>query len=496
MRNQLKALAILLIFILPVITLAGDERTVNWYDSLELPSSPQIDVKWVGIQLKDSDLMITVEMHSDSVPKPDYYTGRIYLDVKQGGETSGEIKGSDYQIAFYLNPSNGSDRGCFVYSYNDVKMQWEESKTLSCSVQLSGGKLVIVGKEFGRAMDLSSFKLKSYFDFLRKDVYKKSYSLSNSGRAKVDGDYGEYKIPLISGAQAATFPPIQYKEVYVIDDLSRLYVAIVPSSGEGTGCNVRGTGSRLTRNYFISIDLDGNESNGVDLSAKYSYVCTPEGRMWYPDAAYAGSGDIAVGKAVEFSVKLLSSLAKISSYGGNFDLTLKVSLVYRDTVPDSGWIQYGTNLPSPESFEVIARSADLEMNKDLAERFKSFGSSASGFFRIELGGPAVDPSYSSDPSVKFLRGKDGLFRGVELSGRDYWASYGSIDYAVIRVLRVGEGYYCSVAGVTRYGTRAGLIWISNNIQALSPGSIYLVKWVDDGDRAVELDEVSLVAVVP
>ncbi|MCS7103606.1 MAG: hypothetical protein NZ992_06980 [Candidatus Korarchaeum sp.] len=136
---------------------------------------------------------------------------------------------------------------------------------------------------------------------------------------------------------------------------------------------------------------------------------------------------------------------------------------------------------------------DVEMNKDLASYFKSIGS-ASGVLRVGLGGPATDPSYSADKSVRFLKGEDGLYRGVEFNGRSYWASYGQKDYAVVKVVRIGEGYYYSVAGVTRYGTRAGIMWLSQNAQALSLGSTYLISWVDEGDGSVELSEISLVDV--
>lgn len=465
--------------------------TIAWYDALELPSSPQIDVRSLSVQASGSDLVLEVETYSSSGPMPDYYTGRIFIDAKPGGETSGDAKGADYQLAFYLSTSNSSDRGCVVLTYSDVKLQWEESKALSCSAQMSGGRMKIHGKDFGKYVSLSSFKLKALFDSLRKDVYRTSYSLSNSGRATLDGDYIEYKIPLIPKLPEDTLPPVDYKEVYALDDLSKLYLALVPSDREGVACSVRGINSRLTRNYFIDIDSDGNETNGVDLAAGYSYVCTPEGRRWFPYSAYVGSGDVALGRAVELSVRLLPSLGKLSY--SRFDVILRVTLVYRDWVPDSGWIAYGTSLPSAKELEVTGGKVDVEFNRDLSSYFKYIGS-ASGVLRVGLGGPAVDPSYSTDGSVRFLKGKDGIYRGVEFNGRSYWVSYGQRDYAVVRVVKMGEGYYYSVAGVTRYGTRAGLIWLSQNAQALSPGSTYLIGWADDGDGSVEFTELGLVGV--
>ncbi len=485
LRYSVTLVAVLLIPLMP----AGAGPAVTWYDALELPSSPQIDVKSLSVQVIGSDLILNLEMYSHSDPKPDYYTGRIFLDVKPGGETSADIRGADYQIAFYISPSNSSDRGCTVLAYNDVKLQWEESKTLSCSVQIAGGKVVISGKGFGRYMELATFKLKAYFDSLGRETYRKAYSLSNSGRATVDGEYREYKIPLVSKQQGGAFSIIDYREIYALDDLSRLYLALVPSSSDGIACSVRGIGSRLTRNYFVDLAL--NETKGIDLTAGYTYSCAPEGRRWYPYTIYEGSGEIALGKAVELSVKLLPALAKLSY--GKFDLILAAAFVYRDSVPDTGWILYGSNLPGAREFEVVGARADLDMNEDLSEHFKSMGS-ASGIFRIGLGGPAADPSYQADGRAKFLKGSDGLYRGVEFNGKSYWASYRQRDYAVVKVVRVGEGYYCSAAGVTRYGTRAGLMWLAHNVQFLSPGSAYLISWTDDGDGAVELGEIGLLDV--
>ncbi|MEM4582115.1 MAG: hypothetical protein QW092_07125, partial [Candidatus Korarchaeum sp.] len=157
----MRCLGTILLLIIP-LTLAEASPHIAWYDALELPSSPQLDVRSLSVQVSGSDLILTVEYYSHSDPKPDYYTGRIYMDVKPGGDPT-EVKGADYQIAFYSNPSNLSDRNCTVLAYNDVKLQWEESKALSCSVQISGGKLTISGKGFGRYMDLTSLRLRAIF---------------------------------------------------------------------------------------------------------------------------------------------------------------------------------------------------------------------------------------------------------------------------------------------------------------------------------------------
>ncbi|MCS7103221.1 MAG: hypothetical protein NZ992_04990, partial [Candidatus Korarchaeum sp.] len=75
MSRHLCVVAILLI----PLALAEASPSITWYDSLELLPSPQIDVKSLSIQVSSSDLILTVETYSYSDPKPDYYTGRIFI---------------------------------------------------------------------------------------------------------------------------------------------------------------------------------------------------------------------------------------------------------------------------------------------------------------------------------------------------------------------------------------------------------------------------------
>jgi hypothetical protein len=479
-------LTLLMLLLLTFATVEGSPAKA-WYDPLELRSAPQADVKSLEAKLEGQSMIFQVSTYSGLDDRIDYYTGRIFLDLKEGGSTSGEVKGADYQLAFYMNPKNMSG-SCAVLAFNDVKLQWEETKAASCSIKASGDKLMI-DTDLGKYVK-GSFRFKAYFDILAKDSIKISYLLSNSGRASIDGDYAEYKIPQISGQQGNAIAPIDYKEVYVLDDLSRVYLALVPSSQDGVKCELGGPGAKLTRNYFVDIDVDMNETNGVDLTGGYSYECTFNGRKWFPFTVYAGTGSgIMIGKAVEFDIKLLPVLSQISTRGGKFGIIVRASMIYRDYVPDTGWLLYD-GMPDASSFEVIGANTDVNMNKDLST-FKSIGS-ASGIYRIALGGPGADSSYQGDPSFKFLKRKDGLYGGVEFNGKEFWASYGRIDYAVIKISRIGEGYYCSVAGVTRYGTRAGLIWLSQNMGMLSTGT-YLIGWIDNGNGIVEMSEISLLA---
>ncbi len=482
-----RSLSLLMLLLLTFATVEGSPAKV-WYDPLELRSAPQADVRSLEVQLEGQSMIFQVSMYSKLDDRIDYYTGKIFLDLREGGSTFEKEKGADYQLAFYISPKNMSG-SCTVLAFNDVKLQWEEAKAASCSIKVSGDKLVI-NTDLGKYAK-GPFRFKAYFDTLDMNTMKVAYLLSNSGRASIDGNYGEYKIPQISGQGGRAIAPIDYKEVYVLDDLSRIYLALVPSSQEGVKCELGGPGAKLTRNYFVDIDVDMNETNGIDLSGGYSYECTFDGRRWFPFTVYEGTGSgVMIGKAVEFDIKLLPVLSQISSRGGKFSIIVRASMVYGDYVPDTGWLLYSA-MPEAKSFEVIGPTTDINMNRDLSGAFKSMGS-ASGIYRIALGGPGADPSYQGDPSFKFLKRKDGLYGGLEFNGREFWASYGRIDYAVIKISRIGEGYYCSVAGITRYGTRAGLIWLSQNMEMLSTGT-YLIGWMDNGNGIVEVSEISLLA---
>ena len=379
-----RSLTLLMLLFLTFATVEGSPAKI-WYDPLELRSAPQADVRSLEVRLEGQSMIFQVSMYSRLDDRIDYYTGRIFLDLREGGSTSGEVKGADYQLAFYMSPKN-MNGSCTVLAFNDVKLQWEETKAASCSIKISGDKLVI-NTDLGKYAK-GTFRFKAHFDILAMNPMKITYLLSNSGRASIDGDYGEYKIPQISGQQGRAIAPIDYKEVYVLDDLSRIYLALVPSSQEGVKCELGGPGAKLTRNYFVDIDVDMNETNGIDLSGGYSYECTFNGRKWFPFTIYAGTGSgIMIGKAVEFDVKLLTALSQISSKGGRFGIIVRVSMVYRDYVPDTGWLLYD-GMPEARSFEVIGPNTDISMNKDLSSVFKSIGS-ASGIYRIALGGPGV-----------------------------------------------------------------------------------------------------------
>jgi len=121
---------------------------------------------------------------------------------------------------------------------------------------------------------------------------------------------------------------------------------------------------------------------------------------------------------------------------------------------------------------------DLEMNKDLIADIVHKGWNGS----IILGGPAVH-NYSWE--YKFLREKG--YNGLIIKGDKYRIKYGEIDYALVKK----DGDVLRVAGVTRYGTRAGLMWAVSHMKELRDGVTYIVLWRDvNGNGLVEERELA------
>ncbi len=139
----------------------------------------------------------------------------------------------------------------------------------------------------------------------------------------------------------------------------------------------------------------------------------------------------------------------------------------------------------PERAEIWAFGVDRSMNADVISvvgaPFMSSGTV------IRLGGPAVDPSWSSVGDVEFIR-RDGVFVGVRIGNRTFTPVFGETDYSLIERTKCGNLTFYRIAGVTRYGTRAGLLWLVN--RGVDSG-LTLLKWTDDGDGVVELGEIKL-----
>ena len=148
----------------------------------------------------------------------------------------------------------------------------------------------------------------------------------------------------------------------------------------------------------------------------------------------------------------------------------------------------------PDGFRFMAREQDMKFNEDVLTRF-FLGSSLPDqrAVMIVLGGPEKILFDWRSVGVDFLR-EGGKYSAMRLlgSGNVYRATFGSRDYAVI--YRDCTDSVIRVAGVTRYGTRAGLLWVLDHVDEVMGGpDLRVVVWEDlDGDHSVEPWEVSLI----
>ena len=127
-----------------------------------------------------------------------------------------------------------------------------------------------------------------------------------------------------------------------------------------------------------------------------------------------------------------------------------------------------------------AKGVDAEMNRDLLDNL-------SAEKLVILGGPLVEPFDWEEIGVKFVK-EGGIYRKLLIGNETYGAVYGYSDYSVIYITDTAV----RIAGITRYGTRAGLIWFLRNEKA--ENGLYVVEWVDlNGNASVDSEEISLVA---
>lgn len=149
----------------------------------------------------------------------------------------------------------------------------------------------------------------------------------------------------------------------------------------------------------------------------------------------------------------------------------------------------------PKSHYFVTALSDYKFNEDILSLLRGYILNvnwSSGIYKgpfLYVGGPDKIPFHWRNYGVRFLK-RDGIYRALEYMGRLYEASYGHLDYAVVLVdCSSGD---VRVAGITRYGTRAGLIWAANYVRDLGQSGLFLIKWIDNnGNKLVESFEITV-----
>ena len=100
----------------------------------------------------------------------------------------------------------------------------------------------------------------------------------------------------------------------------------------------------------------------------------------------------------------------------------------------------------------------------------------------------MDPPGWKNTDVSFIA-ENGHYNALRFRNLTFRSTYGVEDYAVIWKIQCGNLSLLRVAGITRYGTRAGLLWLVNH--GVSE-EYTIIRWLDDGDGEVELKEISKV----
>ena len=300
------------------------------------------------------------------------------------------------------------------------------------------------------------------------------YSLSGSDgsvewQQTVDSDvYGSPAVADVDGDGAMEVVGDHNYHVRVLDQQYTLTVEVKDDGGASIGCQVNlnppnsdfGDGSTYTYPGGTSVTATAKPCTGYRFD------------HWELDG-------VDVGSSATYTLTM------------DDDHTLRA--VYKEEVrhrPTPGPSpRYNLSLAGfPSFFAYLAGLTDRLENSDILEEFEGLAPEDRTTYLVVLGGPDVFPYDWSQRGVRFIRVR-GVYSAVSVLGERYEAEFGRLDYCVL-ALEPGS-MVVRVAGVTRYGTRAGLMWLMDHPDAFSEGNNVLLRWMDsDGDGEVDPWEVA------
>ncbi len=479
-------LALFILLLLPPLSVLATRKEPYWVDPLEIPQLANLDVKYLGVTGSDGNYTVRIGFYGKV---PERFLGNIYLnDFKVGtGVDSGPFKGADLLISFY------SPNLCSAMPYDPLKKGFSQTTLIKCSSEVKGDEIIVKlpnvkALGFPETFGVKAVVWSSILDELGSGVYT---LVPSKVEPKVDGNMVEWKglSPIIVDEDESLPKVTDFKELYGLVKKTSFYFAVVPH--DKLACDIKGRGADIEWYLNVEIDADMNPNtglNGKELGASFLYSCGWDGRVWayisgFPNYFYTHRyGSSAAGDVLEGFI-FINPIYPTVMKDKKFEVTASVLTRVKDRVPDSGWIIVGSSGLKLSEFTVVGSKVDKEMSPDLISKFKGEGESTRV---VRLGGPNVNDKYSAP--ISFVKNSQGLYAGVEVNGRKYWSTYGSVDFAVVNVKKLSQGYEITVAGITRYGTRAGLMWLIEHQNFLRQGT-YVLSWFDDGDGVVELSEI-------
>ncbi len=469
------------------LTASAAQKETYWMDPLEIPQLANLDVKYLGVTGSNGNYTVRIGFYGKV---PEKFVGNIYLnDFKAGtGVDSGPFKGADLLISFY--PPNL----CNAMPYDPLKKGFSQTTFIKCSSEVRGDEVIVKLPNVKALGFPETFGIKAViWSSISDDLGSGVYTLSPTKvEPKVDGKMDEWKHvpPIIIDENESMPKAVDFKEFYGLVKKVSFYFAAVPYDRK-LMCDIKGRGADIEWYLNLGIDADMNPNtglNGKEEGAGFLYSCGWDGRVWayiygFPTYFYTHRyGNSAAGEVLEGSIPITPIYPTIMR-NKKFEVTVSILTRVKDRIPDSGWMLVGSSGLKISEFTITGSKADMEMSSDLISKFKGKGESTKV---VRLGGPKVNDKYNAP--ISFIKNSQGLYAGIEVNGRKYWSTYGSVDFAVVDVKKLSQGYEITVAGITRYGTKAGLMWLIEHQNFINQGT-YVLSWFDDGDGIVELSEI-------
>ena len=144
----------------------------------------------------------------------------------------------------------------------------------------------------------------------------------------------------------------------------------------------------------------------------------------------------------------------------------------------------------PYSAKYRSLYVDLNFNEDLLKNLSGMASPIEKDNILVLGKLATNPQPWSKFDVRLTN------TSLIIKTARYDAKWGERDYGLI-YLNCHENFTTWVAGVTRYGTRAALMWLLNHPDEMKSHLLVAVEWVDaNGNGHVEDQEIRVIYTLP